>query len=79
MIQIDTRTNHDYKITENDFSQNSPFQIASETKMTCTSIFDRQHKQMGLIMITLYIQTTNRYHWNILSIISNHISNLYSV
>ena len=50
--QIDTRRYGDYKIIDF-FGQDCPFQRATEIRITCTSIFERQHKQTRKILIPL--------------------------
>ena len=44
--QINTRTYGDYTITENYFIQDFPFRRANKTRITCTSILERQHKNI---------------------------------
>ena len=68
--QIYTRTYCDYIITDHCFSQDCPFQRASEIRTLCTSIFERQHKEMIKILIHLCKKSTDRYHLNILRIIT---------
>ena len=68
--QIDTRTYGDYTTTKNYFSQDSPFQRASKVRITFTSIFEIQHKQMRKILIPLCKKSTEIYHLNISRIIA---------
>ena len=67
--QINKRTYGDYTITENYFSQDCPFIRATEMRITCNSISERQHKHMRQILIPLCKNPTDIYHLNILRII----------
>ena len=67
--KIDTRKYGDYTITENYFSQYNLFQRASEKRIICTIVFERQHRHIGKKLIPFCKKTTYRYHLNILSII----------
>ena len=67
--QIDIVTYGDYTITKIYFGQDCSFQRATEMIITCTSIFERQHKQIGKILIIFCKNSTDRYNLNILRII----------
>ena len=77
--QIDTRAYGEYTITEIYFRQNWLFQRASDMRVTCTSIFERQRTQMRKILIPF----CGKVHGQILSEYIedywNHWSRLYWV
>ena len=69
--QIDTRRYCDYKITDDSvFCQDSSIKKASDTKLICDHKFQKQHKQTRKILILLCKNSTDRYHLNILRIIT---------
>ena len=70
MNQINTRGYSDYTTNDNYFCEHSPIQIASDMRLICASLFQSQYKQMTNIAIPLYKYSTDRYHLNILIMIT---------
>ena len=69
MNQIDTRTYDEYTMPENYISQYCLLQRASETRITCTSIFEIQYK--GIIKywfpcVKLLLKDIFRIYWALL-------------
>ena len=50
--------------------QDCPFERGTETRLPYSGLFERQYKQIRKIFIPLCKNSTNRYHLNILRIIT---------
>ena len=69
MNHIDKRRYGDYTINDHYFYKNISIQISSDMRVIGASLFQSQHKQIKKL-ISLCKNSTDRYHLNILMIIT---------
>ena len=59
--QIDTITYHDFTIDKSYFKGELIFNRGNEMRITCSALYERQHKQMRQICIPLCKKSPNIY------------------
>ena len=71
MDQINANTYNEYKISDLCFHDDRIYKISSDMRVSRQNIFQRQHLTMKKMLISLCKNTSDRYHFNILIIITN--------
>ena len=70
MAQINTNTYNDYNISYQFFHNGSIYKISSDMRVSSENIFQIKHQTTKNMLIPLCKNTSDRYNFNILIIIS---------